>query len=89
MLVTLREELDQSVHALLLDLPDDLVGRAVVVAILCEEPHQPLVDDRCRDDLDAGQRTQPSDEALGVGAAAIDDFADPRATEAGRVNPAS
>ena len=59
-----------------LDAPDHLVGPAVVVAVVCQEANQSLVDDRQGDDLGPGQAADLRDEPGRMGAAAVDELLD-------------
>src|SRR5262249_29417956 len=66
---------------LALDLAYDTVSHPVVIAVVGEKAHQPLVDRwRCHD-LGAGKTADALDQASGMSAAAIDDLADSRTAE--------
>jgi len=55
---------------------DDAVGVAVVIAVASEKPHQTLVYDWRRHDLDPGKLADALDQAAGMRAATVDEVAD-------------
>ena len=56
------------------DAADHLVGGAIMIAVIGEEAHQPLVDDRSGDHLGAWKLADALDEAFRKGAATLHDL---------------